>query len=356
MKAKECNRQLPLPYITDDKPAKSAPSQGHADAAISKDVARKHIKENRSAKPDPFPGNTAAIPSEPVTGRLLVKEVFRTMEKTFNEGSNIKSISTGNAELDRFLGGGLHCSDLITIAARPSLGKTSLVMQIARFTAIEHETPVFIFTPEMTGQELILMLLSSISNVAFQNLETGVIKEDCWAKLTAAASYISYAPVFIDDTLNISFQELREKALKIKNLNKLGLIIVDGFQFMPPVNPRQSRDDELKDLIRSFKGLAKELDVPVLLTSYLDRKVDERIDTRPTLSDLTIPGLDEFADLVLFLYRQSLPGRNKHEANPHMLSVSVAKNRHGSLGTLEIMTDDCLEDVPMHAHETQLLH
>lgn len=334
MKEKAYSRQLALPFITEDKPVARDPKHRTAESVPSEEITGKDL----------------------VNGRLLVKEVCRTMENSSEEGRNVRCVPTGIAALDHFLTGGLHCSDLITIAARPSIGKTSVVTRIAKNVAVEYGIPVFIFTPEMTGQELMLKMLSSVSKVPLRRLKTLTLDERQWCPVTVACSKISDASIFIDDTVNLSFPELKNKALKIKELNKSGLIIVDGFQFMPPMQPRLSRDDELKDLIRSFKGLAIELDVPVLLTSYLDRKVDERMDKRPILSDLAISGLDEFADLVLFLYRKGIPDKDQVEAALHMLSVSVAKNRHGALGTLEIMTDDCLEDVSIYAQEAQLIH
>lgn len=274
------------------------------------------------------------VHSEPVESKQILKVLFGLMER--GGDTNFIYRPTGFQELDKILLGGIQNSDLVVVAARPSIGKTQFVLNIAaKNLVMEDPIPVLIFTPEMTRSELMLRMLSYNTKSVLGVLEKGLIQETEWPKLENAACNLADVPLFIDDTANISFSELSKKAQSIKNKRGLGLLIVDGFSLMLPINLRPTRDDELNDLSRNFKCLAKELRVPVILTSYLSQRDDNGTDKMPELADLANTGLDKFADLVLFLCVDNIHNKEKGETD-QVVDVSIGKNRTGSLGTVKI--------------------
>jgi replicative DNA helicase len=267
--------------------------------------------------------------------RDIVKESFKTIERLFEKKELVTGVPSGYKELDRYTAG-FHASDLIIVAGRPSMGKTALCLNFAQYAAIEKRIPVAVFSLEMSKEQLVIRMLCSEAQVEGSRLRTGFLTESDWPKLTLAAGNLSDAPIFIDDTAAISVLELRAKARRLKGEHGLGMLIVDYLQLMKGRTKVESRQQEISEISRSLKALAKELNIPVIAVSQLSRKTEERRDFRPQLSDLRESGaIEQDADLILFLYRDELYNRSEDNPNRGKAEVIIGKQRNGPIGKIE---------------------
>lgn len=247
-----------------------------------------------------------------------------------NKGS-ITGIPTGFTELDEMTSG-LHPSELIIVAARPSQGKTALCLNIACHAAVRKKVPVAIFSLEMSRGQLAQRMLCAEAHVNGHRLRTGLLTDDDWSRLARALGRLSDAPIFIDDTPNIPLMELRAKARRMKAEHDIGLVIIDYLQLMQGRGRPESRQQEISEVSRSLKSLARELQVPVLALSQLSRAVEQRQDKRPLLSDLRESGsIEQDADLVAFIYH------NPEGQDPNVVELIVAKQRNGPTGSVQLV-------------------
>lgn len=264
----------------------------------------------------------------------IVKESFKTIEQLYKKKELVTGVPSGFKELDR-LTAGFQPSDLIIVAGRPSMGKTAFCLNIAQYAAIEGRIPVAIFSLEMSKEQLVLRMLCSEAQVEGTRLRTGYLAESDWPKLTMAAGTLSDAPIFIDDTAALSVLELRAKARRLKSEHGLGMIIIDYLQLMKGRGKAESRQQEISEISRSLKALAKELNVPVIAVSQLSRKTEERTGNRPQLSDLRESGaIEQDADLILFLFREEVYHRT--EENRGKAEVIIGKQRNGPIGKVDL--------------------
>lgn len=269
--------------------------------------------------------------------REIIKDSFRTIEQLFEKKALITGVSTGFKRIDE-LTSGLQKSDLIIIAGRPSMGKTALAINIAEHASMANDIPVAIFSLEMSKEQLAFRMLSSQARVDSQKLRKGWLGETDWPKLTTAAGKLSEAPIFIDDTPSISVLEMKAKSRRLKAEKGLGLIVLDYLQLMKGRDSSMPREQEISEISRSLKALAKELQVPVVALSQLNRQVEARSDRRPQLADLRESGaIEQDADVILFIYRDDV--YNKSEDNPErgFAEVIVGKQRNGPIGKAKIV-------------------
>jgi replicative DNA helicase len=278
----------------------------------------------------------------------IIKSSFKTIERLYEKRQLITGVPTGFTKLDE-LTSGLQPSDLIIIAGRPSMGKTAFALNIAQHAAIQGGTPSAIFSLEMAKEQLALRMLCSEAKVDAHRLRGGFLSESDWPKLTRAAGSLSEAPIFIDDTAGISALEMRAKARRMKAEHNLGLVVVDYLQLMRGRASSDTREQEISDISRSLKALAKELRVPVVALSQLNRRVEERGDKRPQLSDLRESGaIEQDADVIIFLYRDDVYNKSDDNPNKGKAEIIIGKQRNGptdkfDLAFLEKYT--CFENI-----------
>ena len=266
----------------------------------------------------------------------VLVETFAELEKLYNQKETITGVPTGFADLD-YKTAGLHNSDLILIAARPAMGKSAFVLNIATYAAINTKKPVVIFNLEMSKEQLVNRMLCSEAMVDSNKIRTGKIDEEDWIKLATALGPLSEAPIYIDDTPGISVAEIRAKCRKLKLEKNIGLVVIDYLQLIQGSGKRNaSREQEISEISRSLKILAKELDVPVIALSQLSRAAEARQDHRPMLSDLRESGaIKQDADIVMFLYRDDYYNPDSEKKN--IAEIILAKHRAGSTGTVELL-------------------
>jgi replicative DNA helicase len=258
------------------------------------------------------------------------------LEEKQKNKSLVTGVPTGFSHLDN-LTSGLQNSDLIILAARPSMGKTALALNIARNAAIDAGVPVAIFSLEMSKEQLSLRLLCAEARIDSSRLRSGFFSMEDWERLTDAAGVLSAAPIFIDDSPSLSAMEVRAKARRLKMDKNIGLIIIDYLQLMQGRTSAERRDLEISEISRSLKALAKEINLPVIALSQLNRMLEQRTDKRPRLSDLRESGaLEQDADVVAFIYRDEV--YNKEENNPHKgtAEILLAKQRNGPTGEVRL--------------------
>lgn len=263
---------------------------------------------------------------------MLEPTLARIGEMSVNQGK-LTGVTTGLIDLDRQLSG-LQNSDLILLAARPAMGKTSLALNIAYKASVEHH--VAIFSLEMSKMQLTQRLLSALSNINLSELVSGKITE--WTNLGQAAQLLAESKMFVDDTSSISLNELRSKCRKLKARGELDLVIIDYLQLMTTNSRSENRQQEISTISRGLKGLAKELNCPILALSQLSRAPDQRPNHRPVMSDLRESGaIEQDADVVLMLYRDDYydPETDK----PNIAEIIVAKHRNGPTGTVDTLFD-----------------
>ncbi len=268
--------------------------------------------------------------------REIVKQSFATIEKLFKKKEAVTGVASGFKELDRMTAG-FQPSDLIIVAGRPSMGKTAFCLDVAEYAAIYNKIPVAIFSLEMSKEQLVIRMLCSQANVEGTRLRTGYLNESDWPKLTIAAGSLSESPIFIDDTAALSVLEMRAKARRLKADHGLGMVIVDYLQLMKGRARVESRQQEISEISRSLKALAKELTIPVIAVSQLSRKTEERTGNRPQLSDLRESGaIEQDADLILFIYRDEVYNRDPDNPNRGKAEVIIGKQRNGPIGKIDL--------------------
>ncbi len=267
--------------------------------------------------------------------KSVLVDAFDRIETLYNNKGGVTGVPTGFRELD-LVTSGLQRSEFIVVAARPSMGKTVLCLNMARNAAVNHNVPVVIFSLEMAKEQLAQRMLCAEAGVDGQRLRTGYLTESDWPKLSSALGRLSDASIFIDDTPGISVMEMRGKARRIKAEFGLGLVIIDYMQLMQNLSRRhENRQQEISDISRSLKSLARELEVPVVALSQLSRAVEQRQDKRPMLSDLRESGaIEQDADVVAFIYRDDY--YNAESEKPNIAEIIIAKQRNGPTGLVEL--------------------
>ena len=273
-------------------------------------------------------------------GYTPIKDVlvdsFTQLEELYNRKQHITGVPTGFTELD-YKTAGLHPSDLVLIAARPAMGKSAFALNIAANAALKANVPVVVFSLEMSKEQMVNRILCSEAMVDSNKVRTGKLDEEDWEKLAGSIGPLSEAEIYIDDTPGISVMEIRAKCRKLKLEKNIGLVVIDYLQLVQGTNKRGgSREQEISEISRSLKMLAKEIGVPVIALSQLSRAVEQRPDHRPMLSDLRESGaIEQDADIVMFLYRDDY--YNQESEKKDIAEVIIAKHRGGSTGTVELL-------------------
>jgi len=268
-------------------------------------------------------------------GKIILDNMEMLEERQGNKAL-ITGITTGYRKLDS-LTAGLQNSDLIILAARPGMGKTALALNIARNAAVDEGIPTAIFSLEMAKEQLTLRLLCSEARIDSNRVRSGFFSQDDWIKLTDAAATLSEASIFIDDSPDITAMTIRAKARRLKMEKGLGLIFIDYLQLMKSRSGIERRDLEISEISRSLKALAKELSVPVVALSQLNRKLEERSDKRPQLADLRESGaLEQDADVVAFIYRDEVYNKDPNNPNQGKAELILAKQRSGPVGVVPL--------------------
>ena len=266
----------------------------------------------------------------------ILVESFTNLEELYNRKQNITGLPTGFVDLDNRTAG-LHGSEFILIAARPAMGKSAFVLNIATNVALRANVPVAIFSLEMSKDQMVNRILCSEAMVDSNKVRTGKLEEDDWAKLAGAIGPLSDSGIYIDDTPGISIMEIRARCRKMKLEKNIGLVIIDYLQLVQASNKRNgSREQDIAEISRSLKILAKELNIPVIALSQLSRAVEQRPDHRPMLSDLRESGsIEQDADIVIFLYRDDYYNPDSEEKD--IAEIIIAKHRGGSTGTVKLL-------------------
>lgn len=267
--------------------------------------------------------------------RQVVMNALEKIEAASKNSGRVTGIATGFLDLD-YKTSGMQPADLVLIAARPSMGKTAFVLNIAQHVAFRLKEAVAIFSLEMSKEQLVNRMFSLESNVDAQNLRNGTLSDEEWEKLIESAGVIGKSKLIIDDTAGISISELRSKCRKFKLEHNIKMIIIDYLQLMSGSGRSESRQQEISEISRSLKKLARELNVPVLALSQLSRAVEQRPDHRPMMSDLRESGaIEQDADVVMFIYRDDY--YNKDSEKKGISEIIIGKQRNGPIGTVELV-------------------
>lgn len=266
----------------------------------------------------------------------IVKDAFKELEKRFENQAEVTGIPTGFIDLDKMTQG-FQRSDLIIVACRPSMGKTSFALGVARTAAVQAKAPVVFFSLEMAKEQIVTRLLSAEAKVDQTRLRSGKLTEQDWKRLTSAAGFLSDAPIYIDDTAALTALEMRGKARRLQSeIGQLGVIVVDYLQIMGTPPKMESRERAISDISRALKALAKELNVPVIALSQLNRNIETRQDKRPLMADLRESGaIEQDADLIIFIHREDVEAM----AQPNTASMAefiIGKHRNGPRGTAKV--------------------
>ncbi len=264
---------------------------------------------------------------------ILPKTIDRLDMLSHSEG-DITGISTGFSDMDRMTAG-LQRGDLIVIAGRPSMGKTTFAMNIAENAAIGGNVPVAVFSMEMSAEQLAFRMIGSIGRVSQTHLRTGRLTDEDWSRINSAVSMMSNAPIFIDDSAGLTPTDVRARARRLKREHGLGLVVVDYLQLMQVTGTTENRATEISEISRSLKALAKELDVPVIALSQLNRSVEQRADKKPVMSDLRESGaIEQDADLIVFIYREEV--YDPDTPRKGIADIIIAKQRNGPVGEFHL--------------------
>lgn len=265
----------------------------------------------------------------------VLVEAYDNIEQLNNRVGDITGIPTGFKELDRMTAG-FQRNDLIIVAARPSVGKTAFALNIAQNVATKTDENVAIFSLEMGAQQLVMRMLCAEGNINAQNLRTGSLTPEDWGKLTMAMGSLSNAGIYIDDTPGVKINEIQSKCRRLKQESGLGMILIDYLQLIQGSGRSgENRQQEVSEISRSLKQLARELQVPVIALSQLSRGVEQRQDKRPMMSDIRESGsIEQDADIVAFLYRDDY--YDKESENKNIIEIIIAKQRNGPVGTVEL--------------------
>ena len=262
--------------------------------------------------------------------RQILPSTVDRIDMLHQSGGDITGIPTGYNEFDKMTAG-LQGGDLIIIAGRPSMGKTTFAINIAENAAIGSKVPTAIFSMEMPSEQLAFRMISSLGRVDQTRLRTGNISDEDWSRIHTAVALMSDAPIFIDDTAALSPTEIRARARRLKREHGLGLIVLDYLQLMQVHGITENRATEISEISRSLKALAKELSVPIIALSQLNRSVEQRTDKRPVMSDLRESGaIEQDADLIIFIYREEV--YNQDTPRKGVADITIAKQRNGPIG------------------------
>lgn len=264
----------------------------------------------------------------------IIKDSIETIDKLYQKKAHVTGVATGYSDFD-IKTAGLQPSDLIIVAGRPSMGKSALAINMVEYASIVDKVPTAFFSLEMSKEQLVQRLLCSHARVDAHKVRTGFLSASDWPSLTTAAGKLSEAPIFIDDTPGVSVLELRAKARRMKSHHNIQLIVLDYLQLMRGSGNTENRQQEISDISRSLKALARELNVPIIAISQLSRAVESRTDRRPQLSDLRESGaIEQDADVVVLLMREEY--YNPTEDNKGVAEVIIAKQRNGPVGTIKL--------------------
>ena len=266
--------------------------------------------------------------------RSAVKEAFQILHQRYESKGSVTGLATGFADLDEMTAG-LQPSDLIIVAARPSMGKTALAVNMAEHAALKSKKAVAIFSMEMSASQLAFRLISSLGRINQQHLRTGDIQEEEGPRVTSAITLLSDAKIFIDDTPALSPAELRARARRLKREHDVGLIVIDYLQLMQVPGNKENRATEISEISRSLKAMAKEMNIPVIALSQLNRSLEQRTDKRPVMSDLRESGaIEQDADVILFIYREEV--YDKESPKKGSAELIIGKQRNGPIGTVNL--------------------
>ncbi len=269
-----------------------------------------------------------------VSIRAILLETFEKIEMLYANKGNLTGVPTFFQQLDRITSG-WQASDLIIIAGRPSMGKTALALNMAQNAAVRAKVPSVLFSLEMSKEQLVQRMLCSEAMVDQQRVRTGELLDTDWPKLTRAVGPLSEAPIFIDDTVGITLSELRSKVRRLKIENNLGMIMIDYLQLLSASKKSENRQQEVAQISRGLKAIARELKLPVIALSQLNRGVEQRQDKRPIMSDLLESGaIEADADVIAFIYRDEY--YHPESEKKGIAEIIVAKQRNGPVGTLEL--------------------
>ena len=265
----------------------------------------------------------------------IVPNTFKNIEEAFRNNDDVTGLRTGYTELDKKTGG-LQNSDLIIIAARPAMGKTSFALNLAYNVAVGEKVPVGIFSLEMSREQLVMRMLGSSGQFNLHDLRRGKLQAEDWPNLTATCEKLSQAPIFIDDTSGINVLEMKAKARRLKQQHGLGLIVIDYLQLMSGGGRAENRQQEISVISRNLKGMAKDLNVPVIALSQLSRTVESRGDHKPMLSDLRESGaIEQDADVVMFIFREEVY-KPDDPTLENLATIILGKQRNGPIGQLDL--------------------
>ncbi|MFO8023953.1 replicative DNA helicase [Thiohalophilus sp.] len=264
---------------------------------------------------------------------LLVRAVDR-IDALYQSSDAYTGVPTGYTDFDDMTSG-LQNSDLIIVAGRPSMGKTSFAMNLVENAAIKHQVPVAVFSMEMPGEQLVMRMMSSLGRIDQHKIRTGKLDDSDWPRLTSAVGILNEAQIYIDDTPGLSPMEVRSRARRIKREHGLGLIVIDYLQLMQVGGNTENRATEISEISRSLKGLAKELNVPVITLSQLNRSLEQRPNKRPVMSDLRESGaIEQDADMIVFIYRDEV--YNEDSTDKGTAEIIISKQRNGPIGTARL--------------------
>lgn len=271
----------------------------------------------------------------PVNIKDFLGKTMDRIDTLFHADSSITGVPTGYHDFDEMTSG-LQPSDLVIIAGRPSMGKTTFAMNIAEHVAIKSRFPVLIFSMEMPGEAIVMRLLSSLCRIDQLRIRTGKLSDEDWPRISSTVSMLSDAPFYIDDTPGLSPAEMRARSRRLaKEQGQLGMIVVDYLQLMQVPGYNENRTAEISEISRSLKGLAKELKVPVVALSQLNRGLEQRADKRPVMSDLRESGaIEQDADVIAFIYRDEVYNENSPEKGT--AEIIIAKQRNGPIGKVRL--------------------
>lgn len=266
----------------------------------------------------------------PASIRPLLTKAVETIDRLFQSKGALTGLSTGFADLDEITSG-LQNSDLIIVAGRPSMGKTSFAMNIAENAVISGDKPVLIFSMEMPSDSLIMRMLSSLGRIDQHKIRTGQLGDDDWPRLTSAVTLLNDKPLFVDDTAALTPNEIRARARRVaREHGQLGLIIVDYLQLMQIAGTPENRTGEISEISRSLKGIAKEFNCPLVALSQLNRGLEQRPDKRPQMADLRESGaIEQDADVIMAIYRDEV---YHEDAEKGIAEVLILKQRNGPIG------------------------
>ncbi|HHL45080.1 MAG TPA: replicative DNA helicase [Gammaproteobacteria bacterium] len=265
----------------------------------------------------------------------LLGSTIEKIEALFERGDPITGVPTGFTDFDKATCG-LQNSDLIIVAGRPSMGKTTFAMNIAENVAIKTKIPVAVYSMEMPGEQLVMRMMSAVGRIDQRKLRTGSLDDDDWPRMTSATGFLQEAPIYIDDTPALTPTEIRARSRRLKREHGLGLIVIDYLQLMQGSgSSRENRATEISEISRNLKAMAKELNVPVIALSQLNRSLEQRPNKRPVMSDLRESGaIEQDADLIVFIYRDEV--YNEDSPDKGSAEIIIGKQRNGPIGTVRL--------------------